>query len=455
MADAAPPPPPPLPLRVDVDAPPATTDTVMPPVSPSSMADIDPAVLAELPTEIRDEVLASFTAAAAADAPAPPSSSDPTQQEDTQQQQQSWECPMCTFLNHAALASCELCEFSLLSLHDDDGNYLDDTSFLSPDTTDALRQAAAAARVKFLAALKTTNDNLHSASAALGTRVQGRIHQLKASLSPRSSPGRQRVFSKESAVPTADVCAELAALRTDLKTPCLANDTVYESLLTHLWGALTDVTGAMSFEREGDGWMAIGFQRINPDTDFRGGGLLALKCLVYVCHMHPEKTRFIFQDQKPAPGKRWYPVAVAGINLTCMLAGLLTLGDGSYATTEAPYWSLFAEPNAFFELYFVALVKMDQIWHRSHATYMQFGDVLAATKTLLRYVLAQGPATAADVTRIVDGVRVDDFKITRREEYFQDEEDLECPDPHHLLDDDDETGAVSHGIAALKYTLQQ
>jgi len=49
-------------------------------------------------------------------------------------------------------------------------------------------------------------------------------------------------------------------------------------------------TETMAFKREGPEWMKIGFQRENPDTDFRGGGMLALKCLVYASTMHGDKV---------------------------------------------------------------------------------------------------------------------------------------------------------------------
>ncbi|RHY29741.1 hypothetical protein DYB32_004884 [Aphanomyces invadans] len=288
---------------------------------------------------------------------------------------------MCTFLNHAALATCEICEFCIL-------DFEDGTSDTVLPDAEAFRHAASAAKAKIMRVFKATNvkneELLHSASAALH-KVQAsaskQLQQLSEKLSPRSD--KHVSISSRHAVPSSDVCLELSVLRTDLKTP--VRDEVYESLLHHLWTALVDVTKATSFEREGEVWMTIGFQRINPDTDFRGGGLLALKLLL----------------------------------------------------------------------------KMDQIWHRSHATYMEFGvDVLNATKKLVRYALAQSPMLSlADFAATVHAIHVDEFKITRRHEYFEDQEDLECPDPHHVLECDDDAESVKktadRGIAGLHYTLQK
>ncbi|RHY98790.1 hypothetical protein DYB31_010273 [Aphanomyces astaci] len=260
--------------------------------SPSTLAEVDQSVLAELPPEIQNEVLASLRA-----------------------------------------------DVSAFCILDDE---TDDDDSILPDS-EAFRHAAASAKAKILSVLKATNvkneELLHSASAALHkvqVSASKQLQQLSDKLSPRAASAKVPSFTS-SAVPSSDVSLELAALRTDLKSPvrpmspsyltrslqCVPGDEVYESLLHHLWTALAEVTDATSFEREGEGWMAIGFQRINPDTDFRGGGLLALKCLVYACNMHPEKMLFLFRDQKPEQGKRWYPVSVAGINLTCLLAGLL------------------------------------------------------------------------------------------------------------------------------------
>ncbi|ETV94594.1 hypothetical protein H310_11857 [Aphanomyces invadans] len=448
--DTVPAPPPPPPLRIDVNAEPDVT----PATSPSTLAEVDLSVLAELPAEVQEEVLATLRTEGSSTEVAQPMDMQITATSSSD----SWECPMCTFLNHAALATCEICEFCIL-------DFEDGTSDTVLPDAEAFRHAASAAKAKIMRVFKATNvkneELLHSASAALH-KVQAsaskQLQQLSEKLSPRSD--KHVSMSSRHAVPSSDVCLELSVLRTDLKTPCEPGDEVYESLLHHLWTALVDVTKATSFEREGEVWMTIGFQRINPDTDFRGGGLLALKCLVYVCHMHADKMVFLFRDQKPEPGKRWYPVCVAGINLTCLLAGLFKLGDGSFISTEAPYWPLFTEPNAFFEIYYLVLVKMDQIWHRSHATYMEFGDVLNATKKLVRYALAQSPMLSlADFAATVHAIHVDEFKITRRHEYFEDQEDLECPDPHHVLECDDDAESVKktadRGIAGLHYTLQK
>ncbi|OQR87016.1 hypothetical protein ACHHYP_09633 [Achlya hypogyna] len=432
------------------------TDGVPAAVEPSSsllsQSQVDPAVLAALPPEIQDEVLASLE-------PSPDIADEAAT---------AWTCPMCTFLNHAALATCEMCEFSVASIVDPD-----DPGPPVHHTGDSLLHVAKSVVKKSLTAIKTTHEHgdelLHSATAKIHqvhSSASKQLHhvyeatskQLQAAiLSPRSA----KLFTKKGSVhlPTADVVLELDALRTDLKTPCQPGDEVYEALLRELWTTVYGTAEIKSepYVRQGDGWLNLGFQRDNPDTDFRGGGLLGLKCLVYVCHMHMDKMAYIFKDQMPQAGRRWYPVCVAGINLTCMLAGLLQLGDGSYAKTTDNCWRLFEEPSAFYELYYYAFLKMDQIWHRNHATFMQFNDVLKATKKLVRYALAQGPRSLAEFTAFTEQIHVDDFKITRREEYYADVDDGECPDPHRVTEDDSPLGPrePKSDISSLSFAIHK
>ncbi|OQS04244.1 hypothetical protein THRCLA_03514 [Thraustotheca clavata] len=402
------------------------------PVSPAfgmAQDQVDASVLAELPKEIQDEVLASFSVPILVPPPPQEALDNDTTQETT------WTCPMCTFSNHAAMAK-SVVKKSITAIK------------TTHEHREELLQSATA---KIHQVHETASKQLHHV-------YETTTQQLQAALSPRS-PGR---FPKKGklTIPEPNVLLELNVLRTDLKTPCKPGDEVYEALLLELWSSVYLQNAILSmpsnpFVRDGEGWLSLGFQRSNPDTDFRGGGLLGLKCLVYVCSMHMDKMSFIFQEQVPQSGHRWYPVCVAGINLTCMLAGLLKLGDGSYEETEENYWRLFEEPSAFYELYFYAFLKMDQIWHRSQATYMQFGDVLKATKRLVRYALAQGPTNLTEFAAFTEKVHVDDFKITKRTEYYQDYEDGECPDPRRVTEDDFAYENSTDDIASLHYDLKK
>ncbi|EEY58640.1 uncharacterized protein PITG_10753 [Phytophthora infestans T30-4] len=134
--------------------------------------------------------------------------------------------------------------------------------------------------------------------------------------------------------PSPQVIRELTELQKDLTRKVCAGDEWFEASLERLWRA-----------------------NASPETDFRGGGVLAVKCLLYAFEAHPMEMRAIHYEQMPdaqdGKHKRWYPVCVAGINLTCLLAGLLQLGDGRFADKKNAYWPLFEEPAAFYELFFL------------------------------------------------------------------------------------------------------
>eukprot|EP00929_Paragymnodinium_shiwhaense_P037196 TRINITY_DN19860_c0_g1_i3.p1 TRINITY_DN19860_c0_g1~~TRINITY_DN19860_c0_g1_i3.p1 ORF type:complete len:936 (-),score=220.48 TRINITY_DN19860_c0_g1_i3:76-2883(-) len=69
----------------------------------------------------------------------------------------------------------------------------------------------------------------------------------------------------------------------------------------------------------------LGFQSKSPWTDFRGGGLLALRCLVYLAEHHPEQAKQYMEEAKWAQNQAWYPFSVAGVTLCQMLAVHLRL----------------------------------------------------------------------------------------------------------------------------------
>ena len=154
--------------------------------------------------------------------------------------------------------------------------------------------------------------------------------------------------------------AVLDVLQADLNHRCVRGNDMFEVLLVRFWNTIhqhplhkfQEGGTSKAFERISSRWVELGFQREDPQTDFRGGGILALKCLVYVFERYPHKMLNIVKHQQPSGSKKWYPVCAAGINLTCIIAEILHLGTGGYANTYEIYWKLFAEPNSFYELFY-------------------------------------------------------------------------------------------------------
>lgn len=68
----------------------------------------------------------------------------------------------------------------------------------------------------------------------------------------------------------------------------------------------------------------LGFQSANPWTDFRGGGLLSLRCLLFLADKHTSQARILMEEAK-FPSRAWYPFSAAGITICQLLAVHLRL----------------------------------------------------------------------------------------------------------------------------------
>ena len=96
----------------------------------------------------------------------------------------------------------------------------------------------------------------------------------------------------------------------------------HENMLSKLWNFLQpDVKLEERYTKQ---WTRIGFQGNNPATDFRGMGILSLRCLLFFLENHPDEARKIYgQSLHPQYG---FPFAVAGINFTGVTFELLRSG---------------------------------------------------------------------------------------------------------------------------------
>lgn len=313
-------------------------------------------------------------------------------------QDAGWECRVCTFVNHPELDECEICETLRV---DDDSAFDEQRRGLAQPPSSSARSVSSPVSAKLSAvsrSLRRIRLPATPAATALTNSAEptaddllfaatSKIHQLQLSASkgllhakdallggkPAGSSGnnspsgtrRPRGGSGDSsdgkpratvALPASQAALELAVLQYDLNQKCEPGNELFEGGLERLWHAVySERESPRPFVREGEGWVDMGFQRVNPETDFRGGGMLALKCLLYAFEAHPREMRAILDAQRPpkaGTAKKWYPVCVAGINVTCMIAGLLKLGNGKYEDTPEPFWPLFEEPAAFYQLFF-------------------------------------------------------------------------------------------------------
>ena len=69
-----------------------------------------------------------------------------------------------------------------------------------------------------------------------------------------------------------------------------------------------------------DKWTSMGFQGSDPRTDFRGAGLLGLKCLVYFMDKYPDAAERMRNN-----GEDYFFFAVSCCNMSYALSKFLCL----------------------------------------------------------------------------------------------------------------------------------
>lgn len=177
-----------------------------------------------------------------------------------------------------------------------------------------------------------------------------------------------------------------------LKQTCVSGDEKYEGMLCDLWHAIYsqqpfkegkseqpqsiaegnlldfgdeagDVTASepaeLQFERVGESWSRLGFQRPDPTTDFRAGGMLSLDCLVYFASHYTSHAVRMVTSQVPGSHDNTYPWGPAGINVTCMVARLFWKFDGELVRERQANWPLFYDSEAFHLLFSEVFVLFD------------------------------------------------------------------------------------------------
>ncbi|CAN1765490.1 ELMO domain-containing protein A, partial [Linum perenne] len=116
-------------------------------------------------------------------------------------------------------------------------------------------------------------------------------------------------------------------------------------------------------------WKEMGWQGCDPSTDFRGGGYISLENLIYFARTYPNSFQSLLHKKDGKRAEWEYPFAVAGIHISFTLAQMLDLQE--------------RDEMAFDNLYCVAFQMMDAQWLAKRASYMEFNDVMKATRNQL------------------------------------------------------------------------
>lgn len=75
-----------------------------------------------------------------------------------------------------------------------------------------------------------------------------------------------------------------------------------------------------------------------------------------------------------------------------------------FAEQKRPFWPLFQDPKAFFELFSLAFLHLDREWDAQGATYMEFQKVIAATEAAVQRWLQQAPETVEQLQGVATAV---------------------------------------------------
>jgi len=231
--------------------------------------------------------------------------------------------------------------------------------------------------------------------------------------------------------PSEAALVNLSGIDTDLHTPFKPTQEVHEQLLEQLWeGAFP----GQEYMRVTPQWQQLGFQSDDPATDFRGGGLLSLRCLVFFAEHYGGALRGVLGTQgrlralvatgRPVAAQdlngfvqvghsdlvssgedaaslehKLYPVAITSVNLTVRLAHMIHATDKHVATMHRRYWKVFDTYEGFFHLHCMAMLFFDQLWTQQQARFDDFGQLLDLLCKRVRGWLVDGQPTSLEELR--------------------------------------------------------
>ncbi|XP_059428843.1 uncharacterized protein LOC132162595 isoform X1 [Corylus avellana] len=200
----------------------------------------------------------------------------------------------------------------------------------------------------------------------------------------------QRGQSNKLLTPTLSPLQEerLKNLRQRLEVPFDGSRVEHQDALKLLWRLAYPDRELPSLKS--DLWKEMGWQGPDPSTDFRGGGFISLENLIFFAQKYPESFQRLLHKQDGTRAEWEYPFAVAGINISFMLAQMLDLQSGKPTSLAAiRFLELLNEDEmAFDNLFCVSFQMMDAQWLAKRASYMEFNDVLKSTRTQLERELA-------------------------------------------------------------------
>lgn len=234
------------------------------------------------------------------------------------------------------------------------------------------------------------------------TQVKKGVSNLwKAMKSVTSSLGATGQSS--SALGNPEVSAHLQDLFNQVNVTFSNNNLQHMDLLENLYVYSAGQLTQTPFERFTEHWKAVGFQKTDPLLDVKTTGLLFLQAMLYLCKRHQTAVLGMMQRNQ-ANSKTNYPFAIVGVNLTLMLIEIFQIRDQKYLTSNAGYWDLFHDKDAFYEIFSICFGHLDSLWVHRKATRADFAALINEVKVLITHILTHNPKS------------VEDFRLMAQEE---------------------------------------
>eukprot|EP00931_Biecheleriopsis_adriatica_P079130 TRINITY_DN52541_c0_g1_i1.p1 TRINITY_DN52541_c0_g1~~TRINITY_DN52541_c0_g1_i1.p1 ORF type:complete len:306 (+),score=73.28 TRINITY_DN52541_c0_g1_i1:41-919(+) len=155
-------------------------------------------------------------------------------------------------------------------------------------------------------------------------------------------------------------------------------------------------------------WKLLGFQSEDPRTDFRGGGLMSLRCMLFMADINaPRFCKMIREsagmsgEKSGKKGDNYYPFSAAVINMCFELAGWLMLdprrhvqGVKSGKICNGCEYRRFAgfleaEPESFLILTASAVAAMHEDWCEERYSIMEFHQAIQRARDRVAAFLQQ------------------------------------------------------------------
>jgi len=147
----------------------------------------------------------------------------------------------------------------------------------------------------------------------------------------------------------------------------------HEAKLLELWTLLKGDEKLIA--RKSEQWQSIGFQGVDPATDFRGMGILGLEQLIYFAQNFNETAKHVLKCSHHKIS--WYSFAITGINITALELDLLR-------ERHLQYYLITHESSvdSFNEFYCYLFTEFNNYWFKrpEPVTVMNFNEVFTNFK---------------------------------------------------------------------------